>query len=188
MFKKPVSMDYIIGELCQAGVVADPMNAIRPGAPETLSAEAHVVKKMLSIGSQFGGEGGGGVIIPAVHPGRDAATAIAMVLEALARDRRRRPISRLNADTPRYHIAKDRVTLEKAKIPRILRRLQRLWPEPVEIDSTDGVKFIGDRWWAHVRASGTEPIVRIYCEARTRRQAEALSAQARRLLRQAARG
>ncbi len=154
----------------------------------TKIGEAHVVKKMLAIGSEFGGEGGGGVIIPAVQPGRDAAVAMAMVLEAMARDRDRRPVSAINADTPRYHIAKQRVTLPRARIATILRRLEKLWPDPVRVDRTDGVKLCGERHWTHVRASATEPIVRIYCEAPTRRQAETLRAQAQRLLRRATRG
>lgn len=152
----------------------------------TRIGEAHVVDKMLRIGSQFGGEGGGGVIIPAVHPGRDAATAMAMVLEALARDPERRPISALNADTPLYHIAKDRAALPRERIGAILRRLEALWPKPVTVCTLDGVKFMGPRWWVHVRASGTEPIVRIYCEASTKAEAERLRAQARALLRRAA--
>jgi phosphomannomutase len=151
----------------------------------TRIGEVHVVEKMLAMKSQFGGEGGGGVIVPAVQPGRDAATAMALVLEAMARDRDRRPVSAINADTPRCHIAKDKITLPRARIPTTLRRLERLWPGPVKIDRRDGIKFLCDRWWVHVRSSGTEPIVRIFCEAPTRRQAEALRAQARRLLNRA---
>lgn len=152
----------------------------------TKIGEAHVVDKMLAVRSQFGGEGGGGVIVPAVQPGRDAATAMALVLEALAGDTLRRPLSELNAQTPLYHIAKDRVALPRERVPAILARLQAIWPKPVTVDTLDGVKFIFEKSWAHVRASGTEPIVRIYCEAPTRREAEALRALAKRLLRQAA--
>ncbi|MBN1475670.1 phosphoglucosamine mutase [Candidatus Sumerlaeota bacterium] len=164
--------------------------AARFGLPvhRTKIGEAHVVKKMLEIGSEFGGEGGGGVIVPAVQPGRDAATAIGLVLEAMARDRAGRAISEINADTPLYEIAKDKVVLPPERVDGILEELERLWPDEGKRDRLDGLKIHGERSWAHVRASGTEPIVRIYCEAPTGKQATKLRNQAKRLLRQASKG
>jgi phosphomannomutase len=153
----------------------------------TKVGEAHVVKRMLAIGSLFGGEGGGGVIVPAVHPGRDAATAMALVLETMARDKDRRPLSAINSDTPLYHIAKDHVVLPMARVASILKRLEKLWPKPVRVNRLDGLKFLTGDGWAHVRASGTEPIVRIYCEARTKARAEELRELAKGLLKKAAR-
>lgn len=176
----------VVVNLSTTGAVDDIAKRFGCRVHRTKIGEAHVVKKMLACKSEFGGEGGGGVIVPAVQPGRDAAIAIGLTLEAMARDRKKRPISEINADTPLYHIAKEKVILPKERIPKILKRLEHLWPECDKVDRTDGVKFIGDRWWAHVRASGTEPIVRIYCEAPKRAQADSLCKMAKWLLKRAA--
>jgi len=127
-----------------------------------------------------GGEGNGGVILPALHLGRDARVGAALVLELLARSGKR--VSELVADQPRYAIV-------KVKAPRgpdlaaaygaLKRRFAGARP-----DEQDGLRLAWADRWLHVRPSGTEPIVRVIAEAPARDQAERLAAEGREVLEQ----
>lgn len=138
--------------------------------------EIHVVRAMQAAGAVLGGEGNGGVIVPGLHYGRDALVGTAMVLTHLAETGRR--LSELRDDLPAYHIAKHKVTLSDAMQPRDL--LDRLAGRYASVDgarvsTADGVKVDLPEGWAHVRASNTEPILRVYAEAATPEAADALA-------------
>jgi len=131
--------------------------------------EAHVVAKMKRVHSGIGGEGNGGVIVPRVHAGRDAATGVALLCEALAQNGG--PLSALNAAVPDYVIVKSKVPIEGRSVARMLPRIERALPKPRKKSARDGLKLEYDNGWVHVRPSGTEPIIRIFAEARTEEQA-----------------
>ena len=141
----------------------------------TRIGEAHVVDRILSVGAAIGGEGNGGVIYPAVHPGRDAATGIALILEAMALGGV--PISEINGAVPDYVMVKNKVGVEGRDIDAVFGALRDAFSD-AEFDTTDGLKILWDDAWVHVRPSGTEPIVRVYVEAPDRDRAEALAARA----------
>lgn len=139
--------------------------------------EVNVIAKMKATGALIGGEGNGGVIYPASHYGRDAMVGIALFLSLLANKKMK--VSELKKTYPPYFIAKNRIELaDRALIDKILNELQVRYASE-HVDTTDGVKisFEEKKQWVHLRKSNTEPIIRIYAEAQTPEEAEALAGQ-----------
>jgi phosphomannomutase len=135
--------------------------------------EIHVVRKMREVGAVLGGEGNGGVILPDLHYGRDALAGTALVLQHLAETGR--SLSEVRASYPAYHIAKHKLPLADGLDPdRLLAAMARRYAGE-RISTADGVKIDFDAGWVHLRKSNTEPIVRIYTEARTAAEADALA-------------
>jgi phosphomannomutase len=135
----------------------------------TKIGEAHVVDKMKRVRAGIGGEGNGGVILPAVHRGRDSATGIALICEALAVTRSN--LSALNAAIPDYFIVKSKVPIEGLSVAKVLARIEKALPKPKAKSTLDGTKLEFADGWVHVRPSGTEPIIRIFAEATSEEQA-----------------
>lgn len=136
--------------------------------------EVNVVAKMKEIGALIGGEGNGGVIYPALHYGRDAMVGVALFLSNMAH--KKLSAKQLRATYPDYYIAKNKIQLsDPAMIDKILEGLKQAYASE-NINTIDGVKisFEAERKWVHLRRSNTEPIIRIYAEAPTKEDAEAL--------------
>ena len=137
--------------------------------------EVNVVAKMKETGAVIGGEGNGGVIYPECHYGRDALVGIALFLSALAH--KRCTASQLRATLPDYSIAKNRLDLTPdTDVDAILQRVKELYKD-AEVNDIDGVKIDFPDKWVHLRKSNTEPIIRIYSEAGTMQEADALGKQ-----------
>ena len=137
--------------------------------------EVNVVAKMKETGAIIGGEGNGGVIYPALHYGRDAMVGVALFLSNMAH--KKLSAAQLRATYPDYYIAKNKIQLSDASmVDRILDGLKQAYSSE-DINTVDGVKisFEASRKWVHLRRSNTEPIIRIYAEAPTREEAEALA-------------
>ncbi len=147
----------------------------------TRIGEAHVVERILSSRAVIGGEGNGGVIYPAVHPGRDSATGIALVLDMLAASGK--TLSALNAEVPDYAMVKAKVGIEGMAVADVLERIRTAFADAEGADSTDGLKILWADRWLHVRPSGTEPILRVFTEAPTAQAAEALAERAMKIVR-----
>ena len=122
--------------------------------------EANVVAGMRRYRAGIGGEGNGGIIIPELNHARDASAGIALILQMLAQARR--PVSAICATIPRYQMIKQTISVERPA--RLLTAIKRSFPGAV-IDQRDGIKLLFPDSWLHVRASGTEPIVRVIAEA-----------------------
>ena len=135
----------------------------------TAIGEANVLAGMEKHGASIGGEGNGGVIVPAVQPGRDAATAIALILMGL--QSRGGTLSQWNAEFPAYAMVKESLHIDRDLMQKVLPKIQKLFKE-AEIDTSDGVKATFADRWIHVRPSNTEPVVRVYAEGR--RQSDAM--------------
>ena len=135
--------------------------------------EINVARRMQAEGATIGGEGNGGVILPDVHLTRDAPVAAALVLQLLAEQDR--PLSALAAEIGRYEIVKEKVARPAQPLDAVYDALAARFPE-AEADRQDGLRlsWAAERKWAHLRPSGTEPIVRVICEAPTRGEAAAL--------------
>ncbi len=136
--------------------------------------EVNVTTKMRAEGALIGGEGNGGVIYPASHYGRDAMVGVALFLSNLAH--KKVSVSELKKTYPPYFIAKNKIELsDSALIDKILEELKKVYASE-NINDIDGVKisFEAQRQWVHLRKSNTEPIIRIYSEAQTMEEAEAL--------------
>ena len=122
-----------------------------------------------------GGEGNGGVIYPASHYGRDALVGIALFLSNLAHKGCK--VSELRATYPDYCIAKNRIDLTPStNIDAILERIKELFKNE-QVNDIDGVKIDFPDKWVHLRKSNTEPIIRVYSEAATMEEADALGKQ-----------
>jgi phosphomannomutase len=151
--------------------------ARRYGAPVHRSrvGEAYVAQMLLETGGVIGGEGNGGVIYPALHATRDGLLAAAIVLDWLAGDPR--PVSERVAELPPLVMVKRKLNLRLADPQALAEALARAFPDG-ERNLLDGVKYVWEDGWVQVRASGTEPVVRILAEAESGGRAEALAARA----------
>ena len=126
--------------------------------------EANVVARMREVNALVGGEGNGGVIDPRVGWVRDPFIGIGLILERMAQTGK--SLKQLTDELPRYVIRKDKVTLPPEKLADALARLRQTWSD-ANIDDRDGLRFDWSHGWVHVRASNTEPIVRIIAEAKS---------------------
>jgi len=152
----------------------DDLAARHPGTVvhRTPVGEAHVVLEMKRCGALIGGEGNGGVILPSVCWIRDSLGAMALVLALLADARR--PLSDLVRDMPRYVLIKHRIDLDAHHDAAALARRVTEHFAGANTSTLDGVRVDLDDGWVHLRASNTEPILRVIAEAATRRRAREL--------------
>ena len=136
--------------------------------------EVNVVTKMKETGAVIGGEGNGGVIYPASHYGRDALVGIALFLTHLAKSGK--TVSALRATYPPYSIAKQKVQLTPdINVDALLEAVKEKYSE-YDITDIDGVKIDFPDRWVHLRKSNTEPIIRVYAEAHSMKEAEETAA------------
>lgn len=136
----------------------------------TAVGSINVARKMMEVGAVFGGEGNGGLIFPKHQYCRDGAMACAKILEILANGHK---LSELTKSVPEYFNAKTKipsvdtqVTMERVKFEASGLGLK--------IDTIDGVKIWYEDGWVLIRPSGTEPIFRIFAEAKQQERAEEL--------------
>ena len=135
--------------------------------------EVNVVAEMKRVNAVIGGEGNGGVIYPKCHYGRDALVGIALFLSHLAHSGMK--VSELRRTLPDYCISKNRIDLTPdTDVDAILARVKELYKDE-RVDDRDGVKIDFADGWVHLRKSNTEPIIRVYSEAATMEEANALA-------------
>jgi phosphomannomutase len=139
--------------------------AAKYGVPFFRSAvgEANVTAEMRRVGAVFGGEGSGGPIDPRIGFVRDSFAGMALILDAMAA--RETPVSVLADELPRYAIEKTKVTLPPEKVAAAFDALTRHFAD-AQPDRLDGLRLDWPDRWLLIRASNTEPIVRIIAEAR----------------------
>ena len=142
--------------------------------------EANVVEFMLASNAVVGGEGSnGGLILPAVHHCRDSYTAMALLLDRMASTGS--TISTLAAQLPRYYRRMGKVVFAHGKLGPMMQAIEALYPNAL-LDRTDGLKVVIDGAWIHVRASNTEPLLRLAVEAKSADQLEAVYSAATQVL------
>jgi phosphomannomutase len=137
--------------------------------------EANVAREMITERAVIGGEGNGGVMLPALHVGRDAPAGAALVLQYLLRAGKK--VSECVDAAPRYIIVKAKAARGPDLAP-VYEALRRKFPEAT-LDDRDGLRLSWADRWVHARPSGTEPIVRFIAEAPTQADAESLVAACR---------
>ena len=136
--------------------------------------EANVVKLMKEKNAIIGGEGNGGIILPEIHYGRDALVGTALFLSLLSSINK--STSQLkNEVLPKYHICKGKISLNNTKTIKIIFDKIKSQYIKSNLNLEDGVKIIFNDSWVHIRSSNTEPIIRIYSEAKTKDEAEKLN-------------
>lgn len=137
--------------------------------------EVNVTTKMKEVDAVIGGEGNGGVIYPESHYGRDALVGIALFFTSLAHKGCK--VSELRETFPNYFIAKNRIDLTPStNVDAILEKVKDMFKDE-RITDIDGVKIDFADKWVHLRKSNTEPIIRVYSEAHTMEEADALGKQ-----------
>ena len=180
---RPSGRQTVVCNLSTSLVVEDAAREFGARVVRAPVGEAHVARKIIELNAVIGGEGNGGVMYPALHVGRDAPVAAALVLSLLARERA--TVSELVARAPRYTIVKAKLELgarsrEPGKLDQVYAELRRRFPDAAA-DMQDGLRLAWPDRWLHVRPSGTEPIIRLIAEAPASADAERLIAEGRRL-------
>jgi phosphomannomutase len=166
----------VVTNLSTSKVVADV--AAEAGVPFHFApvGEVNVALAMRDAGAAIGGEGNGGVILPALHLGRDAPAGAALLLQLMREEGR--PLSAVVAERPQYVIVKDKLDRPAAPLDAVYAALRDGFPDAAA-DTQDGLRLDWPDRWVHLRPSGTEPIVRVIAEAPTEGAARALVAEAR---------
>ena len=124
---------------------------------------------MKSKGAVLGGEGNGGIILPDLHYGRDSLVGIALVLSHLATSGKK--MSELRSSYPEYYMAKNKIQLEKGMDVDGLLEMVKDKYQNEDISTIDGLKIDFAEEWVHLRKSNTEPIIRVYTEAKSQARA-----------------
>ncbi len=147
----------------------------------TAVGEANVVDRMRAVKALIGGEGSsGGVIFSGTHLCRDSYMAMALLLDRLAESGA--TLSEWNESLPKYFRRGGKVQFEHGKLGGLMLAMERKYPE-AELERTDGLKLQLPGAWIHLRASNTEPILRVSVESRDQAEADALFTDAMKLLR-----
>ena len=137
--------------------------------------EVNVVTKMKEIGAVIGGEGNGGVIYPELHYGRDALVGVALFLTYLAE--LNIPMTELRKRYPAYYASKNKIELTPAiDVDKLLLTMKERYAQE-RVNDIDGVKIDFAEHWVHLCKSNTEPIVRIYTEAKSQEFADEVAQQ-----------
>ncbi|MDU1889311.1 MAG: phosphoglucosamine mutase [Dysgonomonas sp.] len=146
--------------------------------------EVNVTTKMKETNAVIGGEGNGGVIYPASHYGRDSLVGIGLFLSHLAHEKKK--VSEIRASYPQYYIAKQKVELTpNIDVDAILKAVKEKFSQ-YDVTDIDGVKIDFPDKWVHLRKSNTEPIIRVYSEAHTMKEAEDIGAEIMTVIKQLA--
>jgi phosphomannomutase len=138
--------------------------------------EVNVVKMMKENHALIGGEGNGGVIFPENHYGRDALVGIALFLSYYAE--KNQSMTQIKNELPQYFMSKNKIELTpKIDVDAIIHQLHLFYKDKESCSVIDGLKIDWENGWVHLRKSNTEPIIRIYSEAKSQDEAEALANQ-----------
>ena len=135
--------------------------------------EVNVVSLMKKNKVVIGGEGNGGIIYPDAHYGRDALVGVALFLSLLAE--KDITVSALRDTYPNYFMSKKKIQLTPSlDVDAILKAMENRYQNE-QLTTIDGVKIDFSESWVHLRKSNTEPIIRIYTEAKSQNEADTLA-------------
>ncbi len=179
-YTQAIAFDFMLGK--KAGPVATNLSSSR--VTDDIAAkygqechraavgEINVVKEMQRVGAVIGGEGNGGVINPDLHYGRDALVGVAIMLQHMAEQGK--TASQIRSEMPDYVITKTKIPIGDQNADTILKTVTEAYAGE-KINTIDGVKIDFPDGWVHLRKSNTEPIIRIYAEARSAGRAAELA-------------
>jgi phosphomannomutase len=135
----------------------------------TKIGEINVTGMLLEKNLGYGGEGNGGVIVPEINPCRDSLVAMGLILELLSREKGRK-LSEIIEEFPSYCMKKHKINAAYEDIRVFYDTLEAAARNIFKhylIDSSDGIKIYNNKEWLHIRASNTEPVIRIMAESET---------------------
>lgn len=161
----------VVINMSTSSVTEDVARAAGYDVVRTPVGEVNVAERMEDLKAAIGGEGNGGVIDPRVHYGRDAIVGMGLVLEHLAGTGK--PLSAVAGALPHWHMIKTKIEVPTARAREVLRRLQRE-AKAERVSTEDGLRLDWSDRWVHLRASNTEPVMRIIAEARKETDAKGL--------------
>ena len=157
-------LGYVVVNLSTSRVIDDIAQYYNVLLFKTKVGEINVSQKMQEVDAVIGGEGNGGVILPEVHPGRDAAVGIALVMQFLTEFGG--TISQLKQSLPQYYILKDKEFIKNVDSDRVIEHFSEKYKHE-QLELTDGLRIDRADSWIHLRKSNTEPIIRLIVESRT---------------------
>lgn len=161
-----------ISNLSSSRALRDVANNLDSAYFASAVGEVNVVTLMKEKNAVIGGEGNGGIIYPELHYGRDSLVGVALFLTHLAKENK--TVSELRATYPSYYMVKKKIHLTpEIDVDELLTKVEKLYQNE-KISTIDGVKIDFENNWVHLRKSNTEPIIRIYTEARTQEEADQL--------------
>ena len=163
--QSPPATPRVVINLSTTRAVEDIAHRHGADVVRTAVGEINVAAKMRDIGALIGGEGSGGVILPAVHLGRDAIVGIALILQHLAESNG--TLSQLKSSLPQYAIAKGKLELRGVAPDDVLATMRARHGSKGKMNTDDGIRIDYPEYWVHLRKSNTEPIIRIIAEAST---------------------
>src|SRR6478736_3226650 len=162
-----------VSNMSSSRALRDVTNSHNGNYEASAVGEVNVVELMKKNNAIIGGEGNGGIIYPASHYGRDSMVGIALFLTHLAN--KKMSVSALRASYPEYYMSKNKIELTpQIDVDAILESMTEKYKNE-DISTIDGVKIDFANEWVHLRKSNTEPIIRIYTEAPSQQQADALA-------------
>jgi len=172
-FVLSVSKGDTVSTLSSSNALKDVTMSYGCNYHSTPVGEMNVVKKMKEVNAVVGGEGGGGIIYPDLHYGRDALVGIALFLGLLVNKSIK--VSKLRDEFPKYYMKKLKITLKDANLidqvfEKFVSKYSGLSP-----NTEDGVRIDFNEGWVHMRKSNTEPIVRIFSESDTQTNADKIA-------------
>ena len=171
----------IVTNLSTTSAIEDVARRFDSSVLRTKVGEANVVRLMRKKGATVGGEGNGGLIYGPLHYGRDSLIAMGVILEYMAQSGK--TLTELAEEIPRYYLVKRKIRCRDAG--SALESLRVLFKDE-KTDLRDGIKVMWPDEWVHIRASQTEPAVRVFAEAKTQKRASQLSSQIIKQIRKAA--
>jgi phosphomannomutase len=161
-----------ISNLSSSRALRDVANAHDSEYFASAVGEVNVVTLMKEKNAVIGGEGNGGIIYPELHYGRDSLVGVALFLTHLAKENK--TVSELRAGYPSYFMGKKKIELTpEIDVDAILSKMEQEYQNE-EVSTVDGVKIDFENNWVHLRKSNTEPIIRIYTEAKSQEEADQL--------------
>ncbi len=131
---------------------------------KTLIGQSHSIAAMRDEAAVIAGEGSGGVAVAAFQPAFDGFLTMGLMLEKMARTGRK--ASELVDDLPRYHVRKEKISCPSHRVYAAVEEVRRHYADRC-VDDTDGIRIEWPDGWLHIRASATEPLIRVIAEATT---------------------
>lgn len=164
-----------ISNLSSSRALRDVANGLGGEYFASAVGEVNVVTLMKEKNAVIGGEGNGGIIYPDLHYGRDSLVGVALFLTHLANENK--SVSELRATYPAYYMGKKKIELTpEIDVDALLTKMEKEYLNE-DVSTVDGVKIDFAENWVHLRKSNTEPIIRIYTEAKTQEEADTLGDQ-----------
>ncbi|MEA3493655.1 MAG: phosphoglucosamine mutase [Candidatus Margulisiibacteriota bacterium] len=169
--KSPVK-NIVITNLSTTKAIDDIAKEYNGTLIRTKIGEVHIAEEMEKLDGLIGGEGNGGVIYPPIGLNRDGQTALALVLDYMAASGK--SLAELINDLPAYHMVKEKIKCKNQdEVEKMLNKVKLIF-KGEELIVTDGVKVLLPQSWIHVRASNTEPVIRLIAEGKKKQEAKDL--------------